>query len=144
MMDGIWWLVLMILFIIIEIATLGLCTIWFAGGALVAFLVSLADLPYLGQLGVFVVVSAALFILVRPSVARKFNKNREKTNIDGLIGEFAVVSKRIHNLDGEGQVMLKGMEWTARTMDDSVTLEEGTKVVVRAVEGVKLIVEQGN
>lgn len=141
-MSGIWWLVLMILFIIIEIVTLGLYTIWFAGGALAAFLTSLVNLPLLGQLGVFVAVSAALFILVRPSVARKFNKNREKTNIDSIIGEYAVVTKRIYNLDGEGQVMLKGMEWTARTMDDNLMLEEGTKVIIRAVEGVKLIVEK--
>lgn len=140
-MDGIWWLILMIVFIIIEIATLGLCTIWFAGGALAAFLTSLVNLPLLGQLVVFVVVSAALFILVRPSVARKFNKNREKTNVDSIIGEYAVVTRRIHNLDGEGQVMLKGMEWTARTVDDNLVLEEGTKVIIRAVEGVKLIVE---
>ena len=140
-MDGIWWLILLIVFIIIEIATLGLCTIWFAGGALVAFLTSLVNLPLLGQLVVFVVVSAALFILVRPSVARKFNKNREKTNVDSIIGEYAVVTRRIHNLDGEGQVMLKGMEWTARTVDDNLVLEEGTKVIIRAVEGVKLIVE---
>ena len=140
-MDGIWWLILMIVFIIIEIATLGLCTIWFAGGALAAFLTSLVNLPLLGQLVVFVVVSAALFILVRPSVARKFNQNREMTNVDSIIGEYAVVTRRIHNLDGEGQVMLKGMEWTARTVDDNLVLEEGTKVIIRAVEGVKLIVE---
>lgn len=141
-MSGIWWLGLMILFIIIEIVTLGLYTIWFAGGALAAFFTSIADLPIPGQLGVFVVVSAALFILVRPSVVRKFNKNREKTNVDSIIGECAVVSKQIRNVDGEGQVMLKGMEWTARTTDDNVTLEQGTKVIVRAVEGVKLIVEK--
>ena len=51
------------------------------------------------------------------------------------------MTRRIHNLDGEGQVMLKGMEWTARTVDDNLVLEEGTKVIIRAVEGVKLIVE---
>lgn len=137
------WLVLLAVLLIIEIATLGLTTIWFAGGALVALLVGIAGGPFWLQITVFLVVSVLLLIFTRPLAMKYMNKNSSKTNVDSIPGECGVVVRRIDNLQAQGQVMVKGMEWSARSKDGAV-IEEGKVVKVLAVEGVKLIVEEGN
>lgn len=138
---GIMWLVILAVLLIIEIATLGLTTIWFAGGALAAFLVSLPGAPFWLQVVIFIVVSLVLLIFTRPIAMRYMNKNVEKTNVDSVPGKTGIVTHTINNLKAEGQVMIQGMEWTARSKDGSI-IEEGKVVKVTAVEGVKLIVEE--
>lgn len=133
------WLVLIAVFIIIEIATLGLTTIWFAGGALVAFLAGLCGANSTVQIVLFFVVSIALLFCVRPSACKKFNSNRVKTNVDGLIGMEGKVLQQIDNFNQKGAVLLDGKEWTARSVDDTI-IEVGEKVYVVKISGVKLIV----
>ena len=48
-MESIFWLVLFILFLVFEVATMGLTTIWFAGGAIAAFALALADVHIIIQ-----------------------------------------------------------------------------------------------
>lgn len=64
-----------------------------------------------------------------------------RTNVDALPGQTATVIKGIDNDRSVGQVLLDGMEWTARSVDER-PIPEGAKVRVISVEGVKLIVEQ--
>ena len=141
------WLVVFIVMVVIEIITLGLTTIWFAGGALVALIVSLFNAPLVAQIAVFIVVSVLLLIFTRPIAAKHFNKKMVATNVDSVPGEIGVVSVDIdnvmveHQLSATGTVMIKGMEWTARTESDEVKIEKDTKVKVLRVEGVKVIVE---
>lgn len=135
------WLVILAVLLAIEIATLGLTTIWFAGGALIAFLVSLAGGPLWLQTALFLAVSVVLLIFTRPLAMKYMNQNVQKTNVDSIPGETAVVIKTIDNLKAEGQVMINGLEWTARSKDGGI-IEEGKVVKVKAVEGVKLIVEE--
>ena len=136
------WLALMIIFIIFELATFGLTTIWFALGSLVALAVSVVGGPVWLQIIVFVVVSVLALFGVRNIAADFFNKNREKTNAFGLIGKKGIVTEEISNIHAAGQVTVAGHEWTARSVDDSVTYEKGSMVVVRDISGVKLIVEK--
>ena len=86
----------------------GLSTIWFAGGALAAFIAALlgADL-YLGDYSVLA-VSLVLLLFTRPVVMRYLNANKTATNVDSLIGEQAIVTKPINNLLGQGEVMVGG------------------------------------
>lgn len=135
------WLVILAVLLVTEIATLGLTTIWFAGGALIAFLVSLLKGPLWLQVLLFLAVSVVLLIFTRPLAMKYMNKNVQKTNVDSIPGETAVVIRTIDNLKAEGQVMVKGMEWSARSKDGRV-IEEGKVVKVTKVEGVKLIVEE--
>lgn len=141
-MDGMYWLILFVLLIVIEIATLGLTTIWFAAGSLVAFLLSLFDVSLPVQIIVFLVVSVLLFICTRPIAARYFNKDREKTNIEGFIGKKAVVLEPIDNIRGTGHVEFNGMEWSARAGKDTDIYQKDEIVQVIDVQGVKLIVEK--
>ena len=141
-MNGMYWLILFVILIVAEIATLGLTTVWFAGGCLAAFLVSLLGLSLPIQIVVFLVVSVVLFIWTRPLLMKYFNKDREKTNVDSVIGKNAVVLKTIDNLHSTGTAELEGMEWTARASKDENIYQAGEIVRVLEVQGVKLIVEK--
>lgn len=136
------WLVLLILFIAIEVATLGLTTIWFAGGSLSAAITAAIGLPVYVQIATFLVISIVLLIFTRPIAVKYFNKDRVKTNAESIVGNQAVVTSLIDNLSATGQVRVNGMEWTARTTDENVKISEGNVVTVVAISGVKLIVEQ--
>ena len=142
-MAAMYWLILLIVLLVLEIATLGLTTIWFAGGALVAFILSMLGVPAVVQWAAFCAVSLVLLFCTRPWAVRYFNdQKKEKTNIDGLMGKTAVVTSEIRNLEGKGEVFVNSLTWTARTEDDSVILAENTHVVILAIEGVKLIVRK--
>lgn len=137
------WFAAAAILIIIEIATLGLTTIWFAAGALVAGFLKLAGADILIQLLAFAIVAAALLFMTRPLAAKYLNSQTKRTNTDSLIGEVCLVTSPINNLQAEGQAVVKGQEWTARSADGSL-IPEGTQVKIVGISGVKLIVETLN
>ncbi|HIT90882.1 MAG TPA: NfeD family protein [Candidatus Merdenecus merdavium] len=141
-MEALYWLILIVILVIIELATLGLTTIWFAGGALVAFLAALLHVDLVWQVTLFLVVSIVLLIFTRPFAARYINKGRIKTNVDSLAGTTGIVQERINNDLETGKVMLNGIEWTARTEQGEAEIEPGRVVTVLRVTGVKLIVKE--
>ena len=136
------WLAIFIVLLIIEIATMGLTTIWFAGGALVAAIASGLGAGILIQWVLFLIVSLALLIFTRPMAVRYMNKGVPKTNVNSLIGERAVVIQKINNLEQTGQVRINDIEWMARTSSDEVTIPEHAIVTIEDVQGVKLIVKE--
>lgn len=139
---GTFWLILLIGLIIIELMTMALTTVWFAGGALAAAVVAGVGGPLWLQVVVFLLVSLILLLFTRPVAVKYFNKDREKTNVESMIGKQAIVISEIDNIEGIGQVTVGGQEWSARSLDDEVKLPVGAVVYVRAVSGVKLIVEE--
>lgn len=136
------WLIVFVVCIIAEIISMGLTTIWFAGGALVAAVVAVIGAPLWLQIMLFAVVSLVLLYFTRPIAVKYFNKDRVKTNAESLVGKQAIVISEIDNLQGIGQVTVGGQEWTARTTQEGITLPVGSVVVVRAISGVKLMVEE--
>ncbi|MDF2472446.1 MAG: putative rane protein [Lachnospiraceae bacterium] len=140
-MNSIYWLVALAIFLVIEILTLGLTTIWFAGGALSAFLLSLIVDNLMLEVIVFLAASFLLLFFTRPIAAKYFNTQRIKTNYETLLGKDGKVVERIDNFNMTGQVIVSGQEWTARSLRDDEIIEVGQKVRVRNVSGVKLIVE---
>ena len=141
-MEPVFWLVVLVVLLVIEIATLGLTTIWFAGGSLIAFLVSLFGGPLWLQILLFLVVSLLLLYFTRPFAVKYINRDRVRTNVNDIVGRRAVVRERIDNLNAAGLVSINGMDWTARSENESVIIEEGAEVVVTAVRGVKVIVKE--
>ena len=142
-MNAMYWLILLIVLVVIEIITLGLTTIWFAGGALVTFILAMLDVSPVIQWAVFCAVSLALLFGTSPWALRFFNSQKqEKTNVDSLLGKTAVVTAEIHNLEGRGEVFVNGLTWTARTEKDSEVIPKDARVEIIAVEGVKLIVRE--
>ena len=135
------WLVVLIVSIGVEVATLGLTSIWFAGGAVVAVIVAAFHGPVWLQILLFFAVSLLLLFFTRPVAVRYFNKDRVRTNVESMIGRQAIVTSEIDNLQGIGQVTVGGQEWSARTEADGMNLQPGTVVDIVAVNGVKLIVK---
>ena len=140
-MPAIVWLIILALCLGVEIATLGLVTIWFAGGALVTFFVAMVTDSLLIQVIVFLAVSLLLLFFTRPIAKKYYNNKRTKTNVDSLIGEQCKVTETIDNFNEAGTVLLNGLEWTARSKVETV-IEAGARVKVCAVDGVKVIVEK--
>ena len=136
------WLIAMAVLLVIEIATLGLTTLWFAIGALAAFIAAVLNLHIGVQTAIFIVVSLVLLIFTRPWALKYLNSRTSRTNADSLVGKKARVTKTIDNIAGEGQVVINGMEWTARSLEDEVTIAEGAVVIINKISGVKLIVSK--
>ena len=139
MANPIIWLIILAFLIIVEIITLGLTTIWFAGGALVAFIVSLFYDNLILEIILFIVVSLVLLFFTRPIVKKYFNSTRTKTNYEAVIGREAMVTGTIDNINNTGWATVDGLEWSARSVNDQI-IEKGTKVIVESISGVKLIV----
>lgn len=135
------WTVLLVVLVAIEIATMGLTTIWFAAGALVATIAAACNAPLFVQIALFLIVSVLMLVFTRPVAVKYFNKDRVKTNVESLVGQKGIVTGEINNLKGCGQVTLNGMEWTARSVLQGCVIPEGSVVVVKEIHGVKLIVE---
>ena len=137
--DMIVWILILIAAVIVEILTMGLTSIWFAGGALLALIVAALKGPIWLQIACFVVVSLFCLVITKPILVKFFNKDRVRTNAEGLIGKQAVVQATVDNIHGVGQVTVGGQEWSAMSADDNVILEQGSVVEVIEIRGVKLI-----
>ena len=139
----VFWLIVLVVCVVIELFTMGLTTIWFACGAAVAAIVAIF-LPELipVQAIAFVIVSLIVVLTVRPIAVKYFNKDRARTNIEGMIGKQGIVIGEIDNLQGCGRITVGGIEWSTRSVSNEVKIPVGSVVIIRAVDGVKLLVEQ--
>lgn len=141
----IFWLVLLIVLLGIEMATMGLTTIWFAGGAVVAILAALLHAPMIVQIVLFFLVALVLIIFTRPVAVRYFNRDRIRTNVESIVGKQAIVTEEIDNLQEKGKATVNGQEWTARSIVAGKKIQAGAVVTIVSVSGVKLMVrESGN
>lgn len=133
------WLILAVIFLIVEALTAGLTTIWFAAGALAALICSLFDLALGIQIAIFLIVSICLLVFTRKIFVDELKTGTEKTNTEALIGEKAIVLTEIPAY-GVGQVKVRGQVWSAvaEVQENSIAAE--SLVEIHAIEGVKLIV----
>ena len=81
-MAAIYWLIAFVVLVGIEIMTTALTTIWFAGGAVIAFVAALLGAAVAVQLLVFVVISFLLLFLTRPLAIKYVNTSTVKTNAE--------------------------------------------------------------
>lgn len=138
-MDTIIWLVLMVVFLIVEASTVVMMSLWFAVGSLIALVASLLGAPIWLQVALFLVVSAALLACLRPMVRKHFTPKLTATNVDAIVGSQGYVTADIDNVSATGSVKLGAMEWTARSTAGTV-IPKGTLVKVDKIEGVKAFV----
>ena len=133
------WLLLLVVFLAAEAATVSMVSLWFAVSALVALLVALLGGPGWLQGTLFLVISAVLLALLRPLVKRYVTTRITATNVDSVIGSTGLVTTAIDNVSAVGQVKLGAMEWTARSTSGQ-PIPVGTRVRVDKIEGVKVYV----
>ncbi|MCI8783165.1 MAG: NfeD family protein [Dorea sp.] len=136
------WLGLLIILLIIEIITVGLTSIWAAGGALAALILNILGLSLVWQVIAFFAVTFVLLIFTRPFAVRFINTQREKTNYEGIIGKTIRIAERVDNIRQTGMAVVNGQEWTVRAEDEQEVLEPETLAKVVNISGVKLIVRK--
>lgn len=142
MIETIFWLILFVVLLIVEILTLGLTTVWFAGGAIIAFILALSGFGLVVQILAFLAVSIMLLVFTRPIAVKYFNQERQRTNAESLIGQKAIVTERIDAIHATGKVEVNGLEWSAKTDEEEESIEAGSIVSIEGIQGVKLIVKQ--
>ena len=141
-METRYWLLIFIVLLVIEIGTMGLTTIWFAGGALAAFIMGIIGFGTGVQIAVFSIVSIVLLVSTRPIALKYFNKERQKTNAESLIGKQALVLEEVDTLHNKGVVEVNGQEWSAKTEEPSGVIAKNTVVTIEGIQGVKLIIKE--
>ena len=135
------WLIIAILFFILEMMGPGFLLFWVGVGALITMVVSIFVDSLAIQIGVFTISSTALLFCTRPFV-RKFTKNDNTiTNANSIIGKKAIVTKEINSLKGTGQIKVNGEAWSAKCSNEGI-IEEGAEVTILNINGVKAIVEK--
>ncbi len=134
------WVAIMIIFAAVELVTPQLVCIWFAVGSLGALIAASLNASLWLQILIFILVSVIMIFVTRP-LYRKFIKTKlVPTNADRIIGETAVVTETVDNLEAKGTVKVQGQVWTARSENGEI-IPENTRVTVIRIEGVKLIVK---
>lgn len=129
-----------IVFAVLEATTAQLVSIWFVVGAVAAAITTIFTDNVFIQIAVFVAVSALALVLTRPISKKLTSAKKVKTNADSLIGKVGIVRTEINNTLSQGQITVNGQIWSAKTADDSVTVEVNKKVNVLEISGVKLVV----
>ena len=119
------WLLLTAALLVIEALTAGLTTIWFAGGSIVALILTFLGAPIWLQTGAFAAVSLILLLVTRPLALKYMNKGKGATSLDRMIGREVLVTEQIDNLRGTGEVQVDGQYWMARSADSDLTIEKG-------------------
>lgn len=133
------WLILMVIFLIVEASTVTMTSLWFAAGSLAALIVAATGGSLVFQVAVCLVVSAALLACLRPVIRKHFTPKLVRTNVDSVVGSEGYVTSDIDNLSATGTVKLGAMEWTARSTPGT-RIPKGTLVKVDRIEGVKAFV----
>lgn len=138
---GMFWLIVAAAALVIEIISLGLSSIWFTGGGIVAALIAYADGPLWLQVIAFVGVSTILLLLMRPIAKKRLKIGEEKTNIDSMIGRIEKVLVTVDNNAGTGMIKIGDIDWRA-VSDDGSVIPDGTLVKISRIEGTKLYVRR--
>ena len=137
---GLIWLGIFAFMIVAEIVSVGLTAIWFAGGAVVASVAGFLGADVVWQITIFMVVSLVLLIVLRPLAKKKMLKSVTPTNAESLIGQVYPVLSKIGPGNAAGQIRIGDVEWRA-VSEDGHEIPEGSDVVIRRIEGTKLIVD---
>ena len=140
LINPLFWLILAIVFIIIELSTAALITIWFALSAILLIFISFLEITFLNQVLIFLLIAIVLLLLTRPVLQKKLLKNKVNTNVDSLIGKTALVTKTITQFE-KGEIKINGLNWSAKAENDG-QIAENTECTIVCIEGVTAIVRK--
>ena len=136
------WIIVALVLFIIELFTTGFAVICLSIGCLGGAVAAACATSVEVQLLIFAVVSFVALASVRPILKRSFYKQGEKvlTNASAMVGRHGVVCNAIDQRES-GRVVIDGVDWKARSVDDS-PIEQGARVEVVAIESVVLTVKK--
>ena len=139
-MNAWFWVILAVVFVVIESLTLGLTTIWFAIGALLAFFMAWLDFSWQGQVMIFMVSALVLLYYTGPIARRYLKIGTTRTNVQALIGEPGLVIEKIQHVK-HGQVEVNGQMWSAKASNNQ-EIEINEEIIIENIEGNSLIVRR--
>lgn len=134
------WLAVIVIAAIVEGVTSQLVSIWFVAGGIGALIANVMGAQMWLQFLVFILITSITLIATRPIVNKMINFKKTVTNADRYIGKCGTVITEINNTLGEGQVNVSGSIWTARSADNTI-IKVNQRVIIKSIEGVKLIVK---
>ena len=138
----VFWLIAAGIFFIIEMATIGLLVFWLGIGSLLAMVTSFFVESIIVQFVVFLVTSTLLIIFTRPLVNKFVKVPKEiKTNAYSIIGKKGIVTSKINNIEGSGQIKIDGEVWSAKSLDEE-EIEKNTEIEIVEIDGVKAVVKK--
>jgi membrane protein implicated in regulation of membrane protease activity len=135
------WLVVALVLVGVELATLAFIALYLAVGAVGAGIASLAGAELPLQVLVFAVVAIGSLVLTRKPLMRSLGKTPAVvSNAPTVLGKRAVVTVAVDAGPGQrGQVRVGTEYWSARSEDEN-PIASGTTVEVAGIDGVALVV----
>lgn len=133
------WIITGIIMVIVELSTLQFISVWFAGGALLAFISSFF-VPFQWQCTVFVISSAVLILCTMPLVKKLKNQKHIPTNFDIDIGKDVTIIETINRKNDTGRAVLNGVNWLAVCENEAEIIEKGETATIKDIKGATLIV----
>ena len=132
------WLALTVVFVIIEVATTDIASIWFAAGALVSTVIAwLAPEAFMLQAAAFAVVTVVTMYFTKP-ILTKYLTKKTPTNMDMYIGKSACAISDI-SPDNPGRAQIGGLTWQAKS---DMLIKKGEMCRILKIEGASLVVEK--
>jgi membrane protein implicated in regulation of membrane protease activity len=111
----------------------------FIPGAIIAVILDFCSVPFIWQILSVLILAILGIFLARKLILKNIPKESTKTNIDAIVGEKCIVTEKIDNYAGCGQVKIKGQIWSARGVGEDDVFDVGEILSVVAIEGVKVI-----
>ena len=131
------WLSIVVALAILEIATVNLVSIWFVVSDIIAMITSLFTDNIIIQASIFIIFGI-IFMLLTKKIIKKIIPNKEKTNLDRIIGMTGIVISKITK-NKSGEVKVDGKIWTAIS---NTTINENEPVKILEINSTKLKVEK--
>ena len=128
------WLIMLVVFVVIEAFTMSLTTIWAALSSLPLIFIAKTGLPFKWQLLIFVLLTLLLIIFTRPFAVKKLKLGRDKTNVNNMEGQEILVTKSILQFQKGDAKSKNGGIWTV-TSADGTEIPENTICIVTKVQG---------
>ena len=138
--QGTVWIGIMALAIIVEIMTVDMTSIWFAGGALVASIAAYCGVSITIQIIIFMTLSVLLLLALKPLMKKKLKVEVTPTNADELIGEVYPALSDIGPGKQTGQIKIRDVEWRAES-ENGALIKKDTAVKILRIEGTRLVVK---
>ncbi len=140
------WIIVGIFLWIIEIFTSSFVVGIFGTACFIVSPFAFANITFKIQLFIFGITTAIISLRIRSIMLKLFYRSKTKinTNVDALIDMSGIVIETIDNFSGNGRVKIGGEIWRAVTRDNNLKITIGNKIIVRAIEGCKVIVEPIN
>ncbi len=134
------WLVVGIVFLVVELLTTALVSIWFVPAAIITCLLTFVIDSFLWQTAIFIVLSAIFMVVCRKIYNKHIKKPVDEiSQNETLIGKTAIVTEDTNTITG--RILVGDVYWRATT-ENNETIPKGETVVIKGVEGTTLKIKK--